>query len=60
MLDAPNHAAVAIATARAGIETGGTVTRADGIVLPLRPPLTTDRPGEAACLAAIRGRVAKS
>lgn len=39
-------ATVGIATAATGIEAGGTVTRTDGVVLPLRPPLASRFPIE--------------
>ena len=37
---------VAIAASATGIEAGGTVTRTDGVVLPLRPPLASRFPSE--------------
>jgi formylmethanofuran dehydrogenase subunit B len=49
---------VAIATATAGIEGGGTVMRSDGVVLPLRPPLRSRRPGEGECLRGLVIRIA--
>ncbi len=49
--------AVAIATGRLGIETGGTVERVDGVMLPLRPPLAGTRPADGAILQAIVARL---
>lgn len=48
---------VAVATARLGTESGGTVLRCDGVALPLRPMLNTRRPTDRAVLAAIVERV---
>ena len=44
---------VAIATAAPGIDAGGTVTRCDGVVLPLRPPLPPVHPDDRASLRAL-------
>jgi formylmethanofuran dehydrogenase subunit B len=50
-------ARVAFATAADGIEVPGTVHRMDGVPIPLRPPLTSERPGVEDVLAAIGGRL---
>ena len=46
---------MAFATAADGIEVPGTVHRMDGVPVPLRAPLTGDRPGVEDVLAAIAG-----
>jgi formylmethanofuran dehydrogenase subunit B len=50
-------ARVAFATAADGIEVPGTVHRMDGVPVPLRAPLTAERPGVEDVLAAIGGRL---
>jgi len=50
-------ARVAFATAADGIEIAGTAHRMDGVPVPLRAPLTTDRPGVEDVLAAIAERL---
>jgi formylmethanofuran dehydrogenase subunit B len=50
-------ARVAFATAADGIEVAGTVHRMDGVPIPLRAPLATERPGAGDVLAAIAGRL---
>lgn len=45
-------------TARAGIDEGGTVSRFDGVMLPLRPPFPGRRPSQAEVLRAIDARLA--
>jgi formylmethanofuran dehydrogenase subunit B len=50
-------ARVAFATAADGIEVPGTVHRMDGVPLPLRAPLTAERPSVEAVLAAIADRL---
>jgi formylmethanofuran dehydrogenase subunit B len=50
-------ARVAFATAADGIEVPGTVHRMDGVPIPLRAPLATERPGVEEVLAAIEGRL---
>ncbi len=49
---------VVIATARAGLDEGGTVARIDGVMLPLRPPFPGRRPTQAETLRAIDARLA--
>ncbi|WP_435016499.1 formylmethanofuran dehydrogenase subunit B [Tundrisphaera sp. TA3] len=52
---------VAIDVARPGIESGGTISRPDGVMLPLRPPLAPGpRPTDRDVLRAIGDRVRKS
>jgi formylmethanofuran dehydrogenase subunit B len=48
---------VAFATAADGVEVPGTVHRMDGVPVPLRAPLATERPGTEDVLAAIAGRL---
>ena len=55
--DAGSTSTVAIAVGRLGIETGGTVGRVDGVMLPLRPPLAGSRPTDAEILRAIVDRL---
>jgi formylmethanofuran dehydrogenase subunit B len=50
-------ARVAFTTAADGIEVAGTVHRMDGVPIPLRAPLATERPGVEDVLAAIEGRL---
>jgi formylmethanofuran dehydrogenase subunit B len=50
-------AQVALASATCGIDAGGTVTRVDGVVLPLRPPLAAVVPTDRQWLGAIRERL---
>jgi formylmethanofuran dehydrogenase subunit B len=50
-------ARVAFATAADGVEVTGTVHRMDGVPIPLRAPLATERPGAEDVLAAIAGRL---
>jgi len=50
-------ARVAFATAADGVEVPGTVHRMDGVPVPLRAPLATERPGAEDVLAAIAGRL---
>jgi formylmethanofuran dehydrogenase subunit B len=50
-------ARVAFATAADGVEVPGTVHRMDGVPIPLRAPLATERPGAEDVLAAIAGRL---
>jgi formylmethanofuran dehydrogenase subunit B len=50
-------ARVAFATAADGIEVPGTVHRMDGVPVPLRAPLTGERPGVEDVLGAIEARV---
>jgi formylmethanofuran dehydrogenase subunit B len=50
-------ARVAFATAADGVELPGTVHRMDGVPIPLRAPLPTERPGVEDVLAAIAGRL---
>jgi formylmethanofuran dehydrogenase subunit B len=50
-------ARVAFATAADGVEVRGTAHRMDGVPVPLRAPLTTDRPGIEDVLAAIAERL---
>jgi formylmethanofuran dehydrogenase subunit B len=50
-------ARVAFATAADGVEVPGTVHRMDGVPIPLRAPLATERPGAGDVLAAIAGRL---
>jgi len=49
---------VAIDAARLGIEAGGTVSRVDGVMLPLRPPLLGALPTDLAILRALADRMA--
>lgn len=49
--------AVAIATGRPGIEVGGTVSRVDGVMLPLKPVKVSDLPGEAELLEVLLRKV---
>jgi formylmethanofuran dehydrogenase subunit B len=51
-------ARVAFATAAAGVQREGTVHRMDGVPLPLRAPLPSERPGDGEVLAAIEARLA--
>ncbi|HEY2158895.1 MAG TPA: hypothetical protein VGH33_24910 [Isosphaeraceae bacterium] len=44
-------------TARTGIDAGGTVSRFDGVMLPLRPPLPARRPSQAEILRGIDARL---
>ncbi|HEV3165406.1 MAG TPA: formylmethanofuran dehydrogenase subunit B [Isosphaeraceae bacterium] len=53
----PRSATVAIASATYGIHTPGTVVRYDGVSLPLRPALTTNRPTDRDLLQKIAARV---
>jgi formylmethanofuran dehydrogenase subunit B len=48
---------VALATATGGIDAAGTVTRVDGVVLPLRPPLRAAVPTDRRWLQALRDRL---
>ena len=50
-------ARVAFAPAADGVEVPGTVHRMDGVPVPLRAPLATERPGTEDVLAAIAGRL---
>jgi formylmethanofuran dehydrogenase subunit B len=50
-------ARVAFATAADGVEVAGTVHRMDGVPIPLRAPLATERPSVEDVLAAIGGRL---
>ena len=50
-------ARVAFTTAADGIEVAGTAHRMDGVPVPLRAPLATDRPGIEDVLAAIVERL---
>jgi formylmethanofuran dehydrogenase subunit B len=50
-------ARVAFATGADGIEVAGTVHRMDGVPIPLRAPLATERPGVEDVLAAIEARL---
>jgi formylmethanofuran dehydrogenase subunit B len=50
-------ARVALASSTCGIDSGGTVTRVDGVVLPLRPPLAAAVPGERHWLTALAKRL---
>jgi formylmethanofuran dehydrogenase subunit B len=50
-------ARVAFAPAADGVEVAGTVHRMDGVPVPLRAPLTTERPSVEDVLAAIAGRL---
>jgi formylmethanofuran dehydrogenase subunit B len=50
-------ARVAFATAADGVEVAGTVHRMDGVPIPLRAPLATERPSAEDVLAAISGRL---
>jgi formylmethanofuran dehydrogenase subunit B len=52
-------ARVAFAPAAAGVHREGTVHRMDGVPLPLRAPLASERPGDAEVLVAIAARVAR-
>jgi formylmethanofuran dehydrogenase subunit B len=54
--DAP-AAEVALAAATPGIDAPGTVTRVDGVVLPLRPPLAATVPTDRQWLCALRKRL---
>jgi formylmethanofuran dehydrogenase subunit B len=51
-------ARVAFGTAAAGVHRAGVVHRLDGVPVPLRAPLHSDRPGDDEVLAAIAGRLA--
>lgn len=51
------RASVALASAISGIEAPGTVTRSDGVVLPLRPPLAATVPTDREWLRAIADRI---
>jgi formylmethanofuran dehydrogenase subunit B len=48
---------VAIAPAAAGVYRGGVVHRLDGVPVPLRAPLASDRPGDAEVLIALAERL---
>ena len=48
---------VALAAATSGIDAGGTVTRVDGVVLPLRPPLVSPLPSDREWLRALDRRL---
>jgi formylmethanofuran dehydrogenase subunit B len=50
-------ARVAIAPAAAGVYRGGVVHRLDGVPVPLRAPLASDRPGDAEVLIALAERL---
>jgi formylmethanofuran dehydrogenase subunit B len=50
-------ASVALACARTGIDTPGTVIRADGVALPLRPALAASLPTDGELLRAILDRL---
>jgi formylmethanofuran dehydrogenase subunit B len=50
-------AGVAIATAAAGVHRAGVVHRLDGVPVPLRAPVPSDRPGDDEVLAAIAERL---
>jgi formylmethanofuran dehydrogenase subunit B len=54
-----NHptARVALAAATSGIDAPGTVTRVDGVVLPLRPPLSSPIPSDRRWLLALDDRL---
>jgi formylmethanofuran dehydrogenase subunit B len=56
----PVQATVALASARAGIEAGGTVLRCDGVTLPLRPALAMSRPADQDHLAALLDALTRS
>jgi formylmethanofuran dehydrogenase subunit B len=49
--------AVGLASAAAGVESGGTVLRTDGVTLPLRPPLAATRPSDRALIRALTDRL---
>ncbi len=49
---------VALASATSGIDAGGTVTRVDGVVLPLRPPLVSRVPSDGRWLRDLAARLA--
>jgi formylmethanofuran dehydrogenase subunit B len=51
-------ARVAIATAAGGVQREGTGHRMDGVPVPLRAPLASERPGDGEVLAAIEARIA--
>jgi formylmethanofuran dehydrogenase subunit B len=51
------EARVAIATAAAGVHRAGVVHRLDGVPVPLRAPIESDRPGDDEVLAAIAERL---
>ena len=51
-------ARIAFATAAAGVQHEGTLHRMDGVPLPLRAPLPSERPGDEEVLAAIGARIA--
>jgi formylmethanofuran dehydrogenase subunit B len=50
-------AQVALASATTGIDAGGTVTRVDGVMLPLRPPLSATVPTDRDWLRMLRDRL---
>jgi formylmethanofuran dehydrogenase subunit B len=50
-------ATVALATAKTGIHAGGTVIRADGVSLPLRPALASALPTDLSLLRALESRL---
>jgi formylmethanofuran dehydrogenase subunit B len=56
-LNYPARTSVSFETARPGIESGGTVARADGVMLPLRPVISSDLPTDRQILDAIRQRL---
>ena len=51
------RATVAFATARPGIETGGTVHRSDGVALPLRPTVAAQYPTDVEILNRLEARI---
>jgi formylmethanofuran dehydrogenase subunit B len=52
-------ARVAFTTAAAGVHRAGVVHRLDGVPVPLRAPLASERPGDEEVLAAIAGRLSR-
>jgi formylmethanofuran dehydrogenase subunit B len=52
-------ARVAFTTAAPGVHRAGVVHRLDGVPVPLRAPLASERPGDDEVLAAIAGRLAR-
>jgi formylmethanofuran dehydrogenase subunit B len=51
---------VAFTTAAAGVYRPGVVHRLDGVPVPLRAPLASERPGDEEVLAAIAERIARA
>jgi formylmethanofuran dehydrogenase subunit B len=56
-IDTISYANVGFLTATYGIHTGGTVYRADGVAIPLRPSLSTSRPSDLEILTRIDRRI---